>query len=396
MKRYLFRIEFTREEYYNRALKFHFDHFTLQTIIQWTILLLMIAMFLKLLPFFQPFICIWGRAIHIKHYDIFISTPIIGYVAYEKIWFDSFSQLVKYQSGMIKVAYEMAASLDDEFSRLEKFHLLTYYNQLNHYLGKAYTFNCFCLCPLALQLLYWCFYDYLHSLITCSQLFCFTVLSVAMNLYAAYVLGTLFVILPDFTFVLKIFRLKLDKCRMFLRYTSPFLSGQLLSKLINEYIKLHRHLQMYNQSICGQIHAEDLVFKLSGIVVWIFYIKEDEPLNHVSYIILFTYTAAYCIFQLIISTLGYFPEQNYRCYLYLSSLNARSQWNPGLTRRASQFKRKIELRKILKMDSFSHFLSSGRFGFTHGTLYILTKKAIFSAILNDCYLLILFYKRLTV
>lgn len=401
IKMFLVRYDFSKTDYFNKTIKLNFKLSFFQTFIQWIILSVMICVFLKFFPVFDAFVVVWGKAIRVQHYDVFISTPIIGFIAIEKIFYDSFGQLMRYKHGMIETLYEMAKNIDGEMGRTEKLSFVDFYSKSNYYSTLGYKFSSLCLVPLVFQLSYLSVVEYLQANITARQLVLYIWMFILMNLNAAYSLSALYVIMPDFIFNLKIFRSKFTKCQFFLKYTNSSLNVSFLNKFITEYIHLHRRISNYNCTLKGQIQAEDLVFKLSGIIVWIFYIKQDEPLNHVSYIILFLYTATYCIFQLVLSRLGYFPEQNGKSYIYLSSLSARSQKVDIFQRKKSVNCFNIsntneKLRKIIKINCFVDFMASNKLGFTYGDQFLITKKEVFTNLFHDFYLLTLFYKRLSV
>lgn len=400
IKIFLVRFDFNQTDYYRKNINQHFEFSYIQTTIQWAIIFFMSCVFLKLIDE-SCFILIWEQAIRVQHYDIFISTPLIGFIAIEKMFNDSFDQLFRYRHGMIETLFELTDQIDGEMGRIEKISLLDFYNKINHYSILNYKFNCCCLVPLVIQLSYLAIVQHLNGNIDTRLMMFYICMFILINLYAAYTLSALYVILPDVAFVLKIFRSKFTKCQIFLKYTNASLNVSFLNKFITEYMHLYRRVVKYNSTFSGIIQAEDLVFKLSGVVVWIFYIKQDEPLNHVSYIILFLYTATYCLFQLVLSRLGYFPEQNHKSYQYLSSLNARSQRVfMSQQRRSMSYLNASnpneDLRKILKINCFANVMVTNRLGFTYGNQYLITKKEVFTALFHDFYMLTLFYKRLSV
>lgn len=401
IKIFLVRYDFSKTDYFNKNIKLKFELSFVQTFIQWAILSVLLCVFFKIFPSFDAFIVVWGKAIRVQHYDVFISTPIIGFIAIEKIFYKSFGQLLRYKNGMIDTVFELADNIEGEVSRIEKLSYLDFYSKSNYYSTLGYKLSSFCLIPLVLQLSYLSVVEYLKASITARQLVLYIWMFILMNLNAANSLSAIYVILPDFIFILKIFRSKFIKCQIFLKYTNASLNVSFLNKFITEYIHLHRRISNYNCTLSGQLQVEDLVFKLSGIIVWIFYIKQDEPLNHVSYIILFLYTATYCIFQLVLSRLGYFPEQNGKSYQYLNSLNARSQKVDVFQRKRSvnyfyTFNPNEKLRKLIKVNCFVDFMASNKLGFTYGNQFLITKKEVFTNLFHDFYFLTLFYKRLSV
>ena len=316
--------------------------------------------------------------------------------------------------------YELADKVDQQLKKTERENLFRIFHKITIISGWILKFICFSLVPLVIKLCAFYMVDYFEAKITLLALGLNIVLTMAVNVYASQIMPSVFIIMPYHYLVLKVFDCQLTRCLWFIQNASVFLSQTFLNRFMVNYIHLHRHLQLYNTTLCNHIMMHDSILKMAGVIAAIFYLKQKEQLNIFSYLILMICMSNYIIYLIVHSRLAQFPDKNLICYKKVASLSAnhqrkiqarklrnkisknnnnrmsRQQTNSNNLPLLVNIVNRERIRHLLRIDLVSNFLSNNRFGFTNGQSGIINRIKMLQNFATNFYMIALFYKKLAV
>ena len=158
----------------------YFRYCFCETTFHWVILICLLCMPLHI-SLFEPYITIWEKMLGISNYDIYVWTPIIGYLAIEQIWFDSFKKFITNNYKMIQILNEMKKYYDHEFNLGKKLELIKFYSSLLYLKKINFNLCVCCLIYLASRLIVLSILRCLESTISLIQLIIYILLSIGMN-----------------------------------------------------------------------------------------------------------------------------------------------------------------------------------------------------------------------
>lgn len=301
---YLVRYRFTRQQYYERKVKWTLQFGAWQTALQWMILLALMAMTTKQVPLLEEYLVNCRQATRIPEYEFFGYTQIVAYSVTEIVWFDSLSEVLAYQSGMLEVAYELSDSLEVELNQQEKGDLMSLFVQMTFIFGIAYKLATFSVIILPLQVCFHNILQYVAGQLAVSQLLLFSIFFILTYGYSVVTLSLGFIIFPHVLLILKVFSFQMARCACQLAFAHRHVNCLLLSRFAANYLALHRHVQMYNVSYGGQLALYDGVFKLSGLLTLTYFTKKKDHLNLFAYVALSLYALVYTAFHWKVSSVS--------------------------------------------------------------------------------------------
>nr|XP_027200279.1 uncharacterized protein LOC113794359 [Dermatophagoides pteronyssinus] len=246
---------------------------------------------------------------------------------------------------------------------------------------------------------YWAIIFYKENLITLKEsilsMFAFGLIVTDLT----YLIGQLFMtILLFIIFVIELFQVKLGELykfvqKMFDHYsTYNGLKTIFWNQFQNKYVKLYAEIVDFNNSFDVMLFYIETVSKSSIIISCMFYSKQKEISQYCIMVIVSLMSTFICV-TILYSRVARLPSYNRRCCKSIMNWLARTQWSS----QESKFHSSMIINSmIIKSIFFAQVISENKLGFTCGHLFFITKFKYIQLIILNMLLIILFYQKICI
>lgn len=280
---YLVRLRFTENEYSSGSIDLDWHRlrlFIARTFFNLLIIVIVALVGSRYFPELEFLNETFEDLLQVKHIDMFWAMLCFTCAGIEQICLSTLWKVLNYRFHHSKLCFEYQSNLQGQLNAEDRHGLIRYFTIISYASGLFYKLSFLGLTYMLVYLYYFGFGYYASNLWNASQLVIHLLWILMLKVYLDYALALLFIMVVHLLLMLRVFKLKLHKCYLYVKSAKVLLRHHgLIFRFQKSYVALYREMSLYNSSINGYTAVLDSMMKFSVTMVLIFFSKQ----KHVSF-----------------------------------------------------------------------------------------------------------------
>ncbi|XP_046913477.2 uncharacterized protein LOC124494347 [Dermatophagoides farinae] len=394
LKYYIFRLEYSIDDYQNRRIKWTYQTFrrSIWLTLSFWLNIVCISHFviyptrieLKVLQNFES-------EFHLQRSDLVFSHLLFAFTVLEYLWFDLFREILTYKFKVNELIMKYSRFNDDELEP-EYRGYLTRFVQIGNLVSNVLNVVIFIvLVEFYLIIIYRLHSFYQNDEISMFVMIIFIILITNSLHRMHYLVGQLFGVMRYLLYFIELLKLRMKRMITQLRQSCCGKSSSINYRLFwpmftKEYVQLYYEVAIFNQTVSSIFLDIEIISKSAIIFCILFYSKQIQ-MNVYNTIIVIFFLAPFIYTNGLYSRVAQFPHFN--------QLGSRiiMQWI-GRTQQKQRKNICLLPRNVIKTNLFAQTMSNNQFGISCGQVFFITKYKYTELFLMNFVMTIMFYKKI--
>nr|XP_046912841.1 uncharacterized protein LOC124493783 [Dermatophagoides farinae] len=396
LKYYIFRLEYSMDDYQNRSIQWTYQTFRRSIWLTLSFWLNIVCIFhfviyptrieLKVLQNFES-------EFHLQRSDLVFSHLLFAFIMLEYLWFDLFREILTYKFKVNELIIKYSRFNDDALEP-EYRGYLSRFVQIGNLSSNVLNVVIFIVLVEFYLLVIYRFHSfYQNDEISMFFMIIFIILITNSFYRLQYFVGLLSDVMRYLLYFIELLKLRMK--RMISQLRQSCCCGKFSSinyrlfwpMFTKEYVQLYYEVAIFNQTVSNIFLDIEIISKSSIIFGILFYSKQIHQMNVYNTIIVTLFLAGFIYTNGLYSRVAQFPHFN------LLGGRTIMQWI-GRTQQLQRKNIRLSPRNVIKTNLFAQTMSNNQFGISCGQVFFITKYKYTELFLMNFVMTIMFYEKL--